>query len=369
METARPILYSNPMHRVTKTLLLLAGWMLAGSSIQADQVDSLVRSAMIQHHIPGVALTVIQHARRVKTGAYGYSNLELRTPVTPETVFEIGSITKQFTATCIMLLAQDGKLSVDEPVSRYLPGTPPSWSKITLRHLLTHTSGITTYTALDGFELTRHLTQAQFIAKIGALPLDFPPGDRFAYCNTGFNLLGYVIENVSGQSYWIFLQTRILGPLEMTATTNREPRNLLPGRASGYELNEHGQFINRDSDLTDVFSAGALVSTVGDLAKWHTALSAESLLSATSKEQMWSPTRLNDGSLHQYGFAWWLSTIQGHRRIGHTGETSGFNASLERFPDDQLAIIVLCNSGEGERADNLAKAIAALYFTRHGGGK
>jgi CubicO group peptidase (beta-lactamase class C family) len=367
--TLRPILYSKAMFRVVKRLLALAAWMLVGVATQADQVDTIVRETMAQHRIPGVALTVIQHGRRVKTGVYGFSNLELKTPVTSDTVFEIGSITKQFTAACILLLAQEGKLSVDDPISRYLTNTPPSWSKITLRHLLTHTSGVKTYTALNGFELTRHLTQAQFIQKIGALPLDFPPGDRYAYCNTGFNLLGYVIENVSGTSYWNFLSSRILGPLAMSATTNREPRNLLPGRASGYEFNSGGHFVNRDSDLTDIFSAGALVSTLGDLAKWDAALNDDKLLFESSKRQMWSPTRLNDGSLHQYGFAWWLDPVQGHRRIGHTGETSGFDASFERFPDDQLAIIVLCNSGESERADNLARAIAPLYFSKSAGEK
>ena len=354
---------------VFKKLLLLAACGLAAFGTRADQVDRIVRAAMAQHRIPGVALIVIQNGRRVRIGAYGCSNLELNTPVRPGTVFEIGSITKQFTAACIMLLVQDGRLSVDDPVSRYLRGTPPAWSNITLRHLLTHTSGIKNYTGLDGFELTRHLTQSQFIEKIGALPLDFPPGDKFAYCNTGFNLLGYVVENVSGKTYWDFLGTHILEPLGMRATTNREPRNLLPGRASGYEQAPGGTLVNRDYDLTDVFSAGAIVSTVGDLAKWDAALDTGNILSASSKQQMWSPTKLNDGSLHPYGFGWWLNPIQGHRRIGHTGETSGFNASFERFPDDHLAVIVLCNSGESERADSLAKAIAPLYFSKPVGTK
>lgn len=364
MEIPRPILYSNAMKRVANKLLWLAGCLLVAIPSPADQVDKIVRAAMAEHRIPGVALTVIQNGRRVKTGAYGCSNLELKTPVTPDTVFEIGSITKQFTSACILLLAQEGKLSVDDPVSKYLPDTPPSWSHITLRHLLTHTSGIKTYTALDGFELRRHLTQPQFIESIGALPLDSQPGDKYAYCNTGFNLLGYVIENVSGEGYWNFLSARILGPLGMSATTNREPRHLLPGRANGYEFSPGGGWVNRDYDLTDIFSAGALVSTVGDLAKWDAALNSSNLLSESSKEQMWSPTKLNSGALHPYGFAWWVDPVQGHRRIGHTGETSGFNASFERFPEDKLSLVVLCNTGESERADGIAKAIAPLYFSK-----
>jgi CubicO group peptidase (beta-lactamase class C family) len=249
-------------------------------------------------------------------------------------------------------------------VSKYLPGTPPGWGKITLRHLLTHTSGIKSYTVLDGFELTRHLTQAQFIQKIGALPLDFPPGDKYDYCNTGFNLLGYVIENVSGQKYWDFLGRRLLQPAGLTATTDRNPRNVIPGRASGYERAPDGRYVNRDYDITDVFSAGAIVSTVGDMARWDAALNTANFLTEASKQQMWAPTKLNDGSLHDYGFAWWVSPIQGHRRIGHTGETSGFNASFERFPDDHLSLIVLSNSGESERADSIAREIAPLYFAK-----
>ena len=350
-------------------LLFMAGCLLVVFSTRADQVDDIVKAQMEKHHVPGVALTIIQNGQRVKTGAYGYSNLELMTPVTPDTAFEIGSITKQFTVSCIMLLAQDGRLSVDDPLGKYIPQTPTNWSKITLRHLLTHTSGIKNYTMLDGFELSRHLTQAQFIKKLGALPLDFQPGEKFKYCNTGFNLLGYVIENVSGKKYWDFLGEKILQPVDMTHTVDRNPRNLIPNRASGYELDTDGKYINRDYDVTDVFSAGAIVSTVGDLAKWDAALNTDNILSAASKQQMWSPMKLNDGSLHPYGFAWWVDPLLGHRCIGHTGETSGFNASFERFPDDHLTIIVLCNSGESGRAYSVAREIAPLYFASPAAGK
>ena len=156
------------------------------------------------------------------------ANLERHTPATPKTAFEIGSITKQFTAAAILLLAQEGKLTVDDKISRYLKGTPASWGGISIRHLLTHTSGLKNYTGLDGFELARHLTQAQFISQIAAHPLDFAPGEKWSYCNTGYNLLGYIIENVSGKSYWDFLEQNIFAPLGMTATAPREPRATPP---------------------------------------------------------------------------------------------------------------------------------------------
>jgi CubicO group peptidase (beta-lactamase class C family) len=369
MEILRRILYSNTMQGASKKLLLLAGCLLVVFSMRADQVDKIVKTQMAEHRIPGVALTVIKNGQRVKTGAYGCSNLELKTPVTPDSVFEIGSVTKQFTAACIMLLVQDGRLSVDDPISKYLPNTPPAWSKITVRNLLTHTSGVKTYTVLDGFELRLHLTQAQFIEKIGAQPLDFQPGDKYSYSNTGFSLLGYIIENVSGKNYWDFLRERILTPVGMNATTSRDPQNIVPGRVNGYELAPDGRFINRDYDLTDLFSAGAIISTVGDLAKWDAALNTTNILSDASKQQMWSPMKMNDGSFHPYGFAWWVSPVAGHRRIGHTGETSGFETSFERFPDDHLSVIVLSNTGESMRADSIAREIAPLYFDKSAGGK
>ena len=327
---------------------------------RGDRVDDYVRNEMERHRIPGVALTIIQDGKSAKTAGYGLANLEVRAPVKPETVFEIGSITKQFTAAGVLLLAQDRKLSVEDKISKHLPHTPASWQDITIRHLLTHTSGIKNYTGLDGFELREHLTVIQFIEAIGAQPLEFRPGDDWKYCNTGFNLLGFIIESVSGRSYWDFMCERVFGPLGMNATTNRLPALIIPNRASGYEQTNH-VWINRDYDLTDVFSAGALVSTVGDLAKWNAALDGDGLLSAATKEQMWTVTRLTSGKATKYGFGWFIDVVNGHRNIGHSGSTSGFSASIQRFPDDKLAVIVLTNTDE-QIATALARRIAEMYY-------
>jgi CubicO group peptidase (beta-lactamase class C family) len=299
-----------------------------------------------------------------KTAAYGLANLELQVPVKPETVFEIGSVTKQFTAAGILLLAQDGKLSVEDKVSRFLKETPAAWSNITIRHLLTHTSGIKNYTGLEGFELRRHLTRAQFIHALAAQPMDFQPGHAWKYCNSGYNLLGFIIENISVKSYWDFMSQRVFGPLGMSSTTNRLPALVIPNRASGYEQTNHVH-INRDYDLTDVFSAGAIVSTVLDLTKWNAALDRDDLLNAHSKELMWTPTRLNDGNATKYGFGWSIDTMDGHKNIGHSGSTSGFSATIQRFPDDQLAIILLTNTDE-QIASTLAKRIASFYLAPSG---
>jgi D-alanyl-D-alanine carboxypeptidase len=339
---------------------VLVGALLWPNPAHADRVDDYIRAQMADHRIPGVSLLVIQSNQPVKRVAYGLANVELNVAATPDTVFEIGSVTKQFTAAAILLLAQDGRLSVEDKISRHLKHTPESWQNITVRHLLTHTSGLKNYTGLDGFELRRHLTQDQFIQAIGAYPLEFQPGEAWKYCNTGFNLLGFIVENLSGVGYWEFLSKRILQPLGMDSTTNRLPSHIIPNRAAGYEQTNH-IWINRDYDLTDVFSAGAIVSTVDDLARWNTSLDAGTLLNSRAREQMWTPTRLNNGNATKYGFGWYIDQLEGQVNIGHSGSTSGFSASIQRFPDDHLAIIVLTNTDEAI-ATTLAKHIATLYF-------
>ncbi len=322
---------------------------------------------MRQHRIPGLTLKIIRDGKEIKTAAYGLANVELNVPAKPETVFEIGSVTKQFTAAGVLLLAQDGKLSVDDRISKHLKDTPAAWANVTIRHLLTHTSGIKSYTGLDGFQLWRHLTQAQFIQAIGKEPMEFQPGDSWKYCNTGFSLLGYIIENVSGKNYWDFMGERVFQPLGMLATTNRLPSLIIPNRAAGYEQTNH-VWINRDSDLTEVFSAGAIASTVGDLAKWNAALDGDRLLNAASKAQMWTPVKLNDGKTRKYGFGWNVDAVEGHKNIGHGGSTSGFSASIQRFPDDRLAVIILTNTDE-EIATTLARKLATFFFAKPGATK
>ncbi len=340
----------------------LAAFLLAAPPAYADRADQYIKAQMQQRRIPGVALKIIQDGKVVKTAAYGRANLELDMPTRPETVFEIGSVTKQFTAAGILLLAQEGKLSVDDKITQHLKDTPHAWDNVTIRHLLTHTSGIKSYTGLEGFQLWRHLTQAQFIRAIGAQPMEFEPGDSWKYCNTGYSLLGYLIENVSGINYWEFMSQRIFQPLGMHATTNRLPSLVIPNRAAGYEQTNR-VWINRDSDLTEVFAAGAIASTIGDLTKWNASLDGDRILDAASKTQMWTPAKLNDGKATKYGFGWFVDAVEGHRNIGHGGSTSGFSASIQRFPDDDLAVIILTNTDE-QIAPTMAKKIGTFFFRK-----
>ncbi len=339
---------------------------LTADRVAADAVESLLTQEMSEHHVVGMTCLVIQDGQTRTQFYSGSANLEWPSPVDAQTVFEIGSVSKQFAAASVLLLAEDGKLSVDDHISKFFTNAPAAWTNITVRHLLSHTSGIKNYDGLDGFEMRQHLTQAQFIERLGKQPLNFAPGEKWAYCNSGFNLLGYIVENVSRKTYWDFLQQRIFTPLAMTNTTRRDPWLVIPHRAAGYEF-KNGKYQGRDYDLTELFAAGAIVSTADDVAKWDAALLGTNFLSATSRKLWWTPATLNNGKAvnnprygeaGSYGFGWFLSSVKGHQNIGHSGITSGFSAANELFPDDHLTIIILSNTDEGVFAGNLANKVA-----------
>ncbi|HKQ38285.1 MAG TPA: serine hydrolase domain-containing protein [Verrucomicrobiae bacterium] len=333
---------------------------LVASSVFADRVDQTIKAEMLKDRIPGVALAVMKDGKAVKVQGYGVANVEWNVPVTKDTIFEIGSITKQFTATLILRLVEDNKLKLDDKVRQHLANAPASWNAITLRQLLNHTSGITNYNSLPGFEVRKKLKADTFLKEIAPYPLMFAPGDAWSYCNSAYNTLGYVIERATGQTYWQVLKTEIFDRCGMIASQSRDQNVVVTNRASGYEI-EKGRLVNRDSDLTDVFSAGAIVSTVADLMKWDPA----KLLSQSSYEEMCKPVRLNNGRTLAYGLGLRFEDYKGHKNIGHGGSTSGFSASYQRFPNDKLVVIVLCNLGKHGVATDLARAVADLYFTKN----
>ena len=350
--------FNCPKLSVFHALFFIA---LFSFSANADDVDEFVRAAMSERHIPGAAIAVVKNGKVVKTAGYGLASVEFGVPATAETVFEIGSVSKQITAAAIMLLVEEGKINLDEKISRYLPNTPDAWKNVTTRHLLTHTSGIKSYSSLDGFELNRRLKRDDFIKLLSVQPLDFETGASYTYSNSGYSLLGYLIETVSGKSYWEFTRERIFTPLKMTKTGDRDPKYIIPNRATGYEW-ENGKLVGRDYDLTDVFSAGAIVSTVGDLAKWDAVLRNDTLLKKSSKMQMWTPAVLTGGKPYPYGFGFRLSDVRGHKLIAHSGQTAGFGASVSRYVDDDLTVIALTNLGETGMGTLLATGIAKIYL-------
>jgi len=292
-----------------KFYLISLACLLCQASASADKIDAYLKEQMSKGRIPGLAVGIIQNGRLIKVGTYGCADLEQKTRVGRDTAFEVGAITKPFTAAGIMLLAEAGRLSLEDKIAAHLIGAPAAWSSITVRQLLNHTSGIKSYTDLtNSFRLSQHLTQRQFIEQVGSYPLEFPPGEQFKYGNTGFQLLGYIIENVTGTNYWAWMTKEVFLPLGMTATGDRDPRRLVPQRARGYEKNNFGSLDNRDTDLTDLFSTGAMVTTLTDLVHWDEELRTGRILSAKSRAQMWTPTTLPDGTVKHYGLGWGVAT-------------------------------------------------------------
>ncbi len=343
-------------------MIVLALLFLVGiAPARADTTDDLMAMRMRERHIPGLALAVVDKGKVVKARGYGLASVEFGVPVTPDTVFEIGSVTKQITAAAVMLLVEDGNLALDDSITKHLTGLPASWRAITVRHLLTHTSGVKNYTGLPGFELSKRMKRADFIKMVANLPPNFAPGDSWSYGNTAYNLLGHIIEVVSGGSYWQFVDARIFRPLGMMASGDRDPKRIIPQRASGYEW-EMNALVGRDYDLTDVFSAGAVVSTLNDLIKWDAALSSDRLLKQSSLDALWTPVRLNDGATRTYGLGWNIETLRGHRVHRHNGQTAGFAAAIARYVDDGVSVIVLSNIGDIGLAGDIARGVAKNYI-------
>ncbi|QYO67625.1 serine hydrolase domain-containing protein [Leptolyngbya sp. 7M] len=343
-------------------VLFILTLFILGSSVYADEMDNVVRRLMKERNIPGAAVAVIKNGKPERVRTYGLASLEFQVPVTEQTVFEIGSVSKQITAGAIMLLVQDGKIQLDARISQYLPNTPPAWENVTVRHLLTHSSGIRNYTGLTGFELSKRLTAEQFIKQLSEYPLEFIPGEKSSYSNSGFNLLAYIIEARSDKRYMDFLNERIFRPLGMERTGDRDPRHIIRGRATGYEWVNDG-YIGRDGNLTDLIGAGSIVSTIRDLAKWEAALHNDQIFNEQSKATMWTPFTFNDGSRSLYGFGWRISELRGNKIIGHTGQTAGFGAALFRYPEKGVTVIALTNLGELGMGSLIASSVAKLEIS------
>ncbi len=334
--------------------------LLLTAAVQADPVDDYMRSILAERHAPGVAVAVIKNGKIVKLKGYGLASVEFQVPVTTETVFEIGSVSKQMTAAGIMLLVEDGKVRLDERISAYLPNTPDAWKDVTVRHLLTHTSGVKSYSSLDGFELSRRVKIDGFIKQLSPDPLEFVPGERNIYSNSGFNLLAYIIETQSGKPYMQFMRERIFTPLGMTKTADRDPQFIIPNRAVGYEWSID-RLTGRDGSLTDLMGAGSIVSTISDMAKWDAALNGKSFLRPESRAEWWKQFVFNNRKPSVYGFGWRISDVRGRKLIGHTGQTAGFGAANFRYVDDRVTVIVLTNLGEIGLGGQIATRVAKFY--------
>jgi CubicO group peptidase (beta-lactamase class C family) len=338
-------------------ILLLAVGCLAQNSFEA-KVDEYIRSEMQAQQIPGLSLAVIMDGRIVLARGYGLANVEHQVPVKPETVFQSGSVGKQFTATAVMMLIEEGKLSLEDKITKYFPDGPTAWRDITVRHLLTHTSGMGDYP--NDFDLRRDYTEDKLYQRIKAIPLAFQPGEKWSYSNLAYVMLGILIHKISGRFYGDFLQERIFKPLNMSTARIISEADIVPNRAAGYRL-VNGELKNQEwvSPSLNTTADGALYLTVYDMAKWDAALYTEKLLKRSSLEQMWTPVRLNNGKRVAYGFGWRLGEVHGHRIVEHSGAWQGFVAQISRYPDDKLTIILFANRAHTNET-KIAHGVAAL---------
>ena len=323
-------------------------------------VDSTVRAVLAARDIPGTAVAVVRGDRIVLATGYGEANRERNEPVTPDTRFQIASLTKPFTATAVMLLARDEKLKLNDRVAAYLPWLPPVYDSVTVHDLLTHTSGIRRDLRTTNND---DMSADEFRSRLQTAPPSFRRGTSFEYANTGYIVLGMLIERVSGQSFEAFLMQQVLQPAGMLNTRYLVRPDSTPGVAVGYEPVNGVQ--QRAPYFSGGFAAGGLSSSVRDLARFAIALHRGSLLSPALLQRMWTPGILSDGrqiiafgdSARSYGYGWEVRNARGRRSVTHGGGLSGFSSILNRF-DDGTTIIVLSNSKIGDDRTGHAEAIA-----------
>lgn len=356
----------NPVVFIKSNLLVFFCFSVFGlmtACAQSPQlVDNVVQKQINDKKIVGVGVAVVRDGKLLTLKGFGYENIENKTLATENTLFEIGSLTKQFTAAGVMLLVEENKIKLDEAVGKYLPALPEKWRGVTVRQLLNQTSGIKNYTAVEPpLDPNREYKPEEIISRVADHPLEFASGTKWAYSNTNYYLLGLLIEKTSGASYAQFMRQRIFEPLKMTATFVNEKGLTMKNRANGYEIGKENFQAAAQTDPSLPFAAGAIISTVADSIKWDAVLTNEKLLKRRSLDEIFTAGKLADGNKTRYGMGWMISKIGGIDLTSHNGSTIGFNSNITRFPGEKLTVIVLLNSS-GTQAEKLAFEIAGLYL-------
>jgi CubicO group peptidase (beta-lactamase class C family) len=345
------------MHRVAVMLIIATS---VACSAAADSVDDYVRKVMAAAKIPGVSIVVRRDGKVIKSEGYGYANLEHKVPATPETIYQSGSLGKEFTAAGILLLFEDGKLALDDRLSKHFVDAPASWHRMTIRHLLSHTSGLKDY-GTDEFDVRKDYTEDEFLAIIKRMPVDFEPGTQWSYSNTGYLLLGILTSRLAGKHWSEFQAERLFAPIGMSTTRVISERDLVTHRAAGYELDDNGELKNQEwvSPSLNRLADGALYFSVKDLAEWDAALDARRFMKPESFEAWWKPVSITNGTTYPYGFGWSIQEQRGHLLIEHGGAWQGFRSAIARYPGQNLAVAVLSNLAQAE-PEMMAHAIAGL---------
>lgn len=340
------------------------GAALAIPALAAD-IDTYVVQRMQAHRVPGVVYAVVENGKVAASGAHGFANLETQTPMTLQSVFDLASLTKPFTATAILLLVEQGKLQLDTPIASVIADAPETWRGISVRHLLTHTAGFPEELdgTCDGIPLL-DVSAARAYASVAAAPLLFAPGDRAQYSDPGYILLGAVIERASGASYREFVQRHVFDRLGMTASSVVDQRRIIPNRVAPYAIRGGELLRGRRDWQVDAPAAFGIWSTVGDVARFDAALDDTTFLAGASRRQMWTLATVRDGSPalvqgQPYGFGWTVAEVRGHPAVWH----GGFSGTmLLRLLEDRVSVIVLTNldAASGRHMGMLARGIAGI---------
>lgn len=327
-----------------------------------SQIDNIISSVYTSNQ-PGISILVAKEGKTIYKKAFGVSNLELEKVMTPKNVFEIGSITKQFTAVSILMLEEQGKLNVEDEITKYIPDYPTRGKIIKIRHLLNHTSGIKGNTPVSDKNMAKtDMTPKELINYFKNKPMNFDPGEQFRYSNSGYILLGYIIEMVTGQSYADFIEKNIFEKLDMNSSYVGNPKNPIKDSAFGYK-HDQGNYVDADYlNLTIPYAAGAIMSTVDDLLKWQNAISANTLIKKTSLEKAINPSSLNNGKKIPYGYGWRIGNLNGSPVIAHNGGTYGYTATGIFLPNENIYVIALsnCNCKKVQNVSRVAVKVAAI---------
>lgn len=337
---------------------------------QISSIDKYVAAEMAKERIPGAEVGIYSRGQILLAKGYGLADVELDVPVKPETIFQSGSVGKQFVSAAVMMLVEEGKVSLDDSITKYFPDAPASWGPVLIKNMLSHTSGLAEYetderTAPNGpLYIRLDFTEDELLKKTEALPMDFAPGEKWAYRNTNYMLLGIMIHKVTGMFYADYLAEKIFKPLGMTSTRLISDADIIPNRSSGYEI--HGDKLQNQTWVSPTFNStadGTLYFNVLDLAKWDGALYGTSLLKQSSLDRIWTVYLLNDGKPNpaRYGFGWTINSINGHKVIEHNGAWQGFTCDIARYVDDNLTVVVLTNlDAEHSRPGGIVHRIAGM---------
>lgn len=365
--------------KTRKPSVLIASIVLLGTTACSPQQDTAPASTVTRDEAitalfvpfdegqqPGAAVLIMQDGEAVYSRGFGYADLENGVRITPESVFRLGSVSKQFTTMAIMVLAEDGKLDYDDPLSRHIPELD-SWPGVTIRHMMHHTSGMPDFYEgdfYDNYPPDGPMVQnADLVEVMARYPEpDFLPGEQYVYNNAAYDLLPVVVERASGQSFYEFVRSQVFQPAGMlTATPFSASGPEIAGRVFGYTSTADGFALDDYDPFNTVLGSGSIYATLHDFVAWERSLAANTVVSAATLHEAYTSGKLNDGSETGYGFGWRIGDYQGHRRMMHTGSWVGFRTAFARFPNDDLAVAVLTNRSDGNPADFVDK-IADTYL-------